>query len=137
MSRDPSAGLFEMLGRALRRRCPRCGGDGIFAGFWKLREWCPTCGFRFEREPGYFVGAMTVNTAVTIAAILSTMGIGWWLTWPNIRTVPLMATLLVIGGLAPVVFYPWSKTLWMAIELSYHRLEESERLAAIDRMEGA
>ncbi len=135
MPRDPSAGLLKMLGRALRRCCPRCGGRRIFAGFWRMREWCPTCGFRFEREPGYFVGAMTINTAVTVVAILGTLAAGWWITWPDVAYGPLMAILLVIGGLTPVIFYPWSKTVWTAIELSYHQLEESERIAAIDRME--
>ncbi len=35
--------------------------------------------------------------------------------------------------LVPVWFYPVSKTLWMALELSWHPLEEDERAAASAR----
>jgi hypothetical protein len=27
---------------------------------------------------------------------------------------------LLTNGLLPVVFYPWSKTIWMALDLYFH-----------------
>ena len=56
--------LLALVGRALRRRCPYCGGGGIFRGWFSLRERCPTCGVAFEREDGYFLGAYAVNLIV-------------------------------------------------------------------------
>jgi uncharacterized protein (DUF983 family) len=135
MARDPDAGVGTILGRGVRARCPRCGATGIFARWGVLREWCGECGFRFEREAGYFVGAMIINTVVTLVLTLAVLVVGMWSTWPTVPWVALFAATVVVAGLGPVLLYPVSKTLWMAIEMSFHRLEESERLAAIERLE--
>ena len=50
--------------RALSRRCPYCGSPGIYDGYFALRERCPRCGVRFEREEGYFLGAYALNLIV-------------------------------------------------------------------------
>src|SRR5688572_4942778 len=47
-------------------RCPRCRQGRIFPPFWSLRllsmnPGCEVCGLHFERESGYFVGAMYVS----------------------------------------------------------------------------
>ncbi len=115
-----------MLGRAIRRRCSRCGCPGIFRTFGELEERCPACGFRFERESGYWVGAMIVNTAVTFALFLATFVGGVVATWPDVAWTPVFIATIVVCGSVPVFFYPRSKTIWQAIELSYHPLEPHE-----------
>jgi uncharacterized protein (DUF983 family) len=47
----------------LRQRCPRCRAGKILRGsillrFPKMDERCEDCDLKFEREPGYFLGAM-------------------------------------------------------------------------------
>jgi uncharacterized protein (DUF983 family) len=42
----------------LRQRCPRCCEGRVFRGSVTMYEHCPVCGLRYEREPGYFFGAM-------------------------------------------------------------------------------
>jgi hypothetical protein len=32
-----------------------------------MRDHCPSCGLAFEREPGYWVGAVIINTIVIFA----------------------------------------------------------------------
>ena len=32
---------------------------------------CPTCGLKYEREPGFFIGAMYVNYAFTVAIVIA------------------------------------------------------------------
>lgn len=134
--KDPSASLFTMLGRGMVRRCPRCGSGGIFAGFAKLEDYCPTCGFAFERESGYWVGALIINMAATLAAFLGTIGIGIALTWPDPAWNALFVATIAVAILVPILFYPWSKSIWMAIELSYHKLEEKEQFEASLRAAG-
>src|SRR5262249_54898084 len=56
-----------VLGRALRLRCPRCGRTRLFAGWFRMRDTCAACGLRYEREQGYFVGAIYVNYLLTAA----------------------------------------------------------------------
>ncbi len=134
VTRDPDAGFGTLLSRGVRRRCPRCGGGDIFAGWGRLRDWCQVCGFRFEREPGYFVGAMIVNTAVTIATLLTAMVVTVAAGRPEVAWGVVLPVTVAAAGLTPIVFYPWSKTIWMAIEMSYHRLEDSERQSAARRL---
>jgi len=52
--------------------CPRCRKGKIFeASFYEITrfdqmyEHCPTCGLRYEIEPGYFWGAMYVSYALS------------------------------------------------------------------------
>src|SRR5437899_10038697 len=42
----------------VRLRCPRCFDGKVFRGSFQMNETCPVCGMRFEREQGYFLGAM-------------------------------------------------------------------------------
>ncbi|MCU0390485.1 MAG: DUF983 domain-containing protein [Thermoflexibacter sp.] len=55
-------------------QCPRCRQGNIFthstfnlAQFTKMNERCPSCNFKFEIEPGFFVGAMYIGYAMSIA----------------------------------------------------------------------
>lgn len=116
----PAPRFGEALRRALRKRCPRCSGPGIFATFFGLRERCPTCGFRFEREQGYWTGAMIVNIAICELWFVVLFGLIVLPTFPEVPWRLLLGVGLLTNGLLPVVFYPWSKTIWMALELLFH-----------------
>ena len=59
------------LGCGLRQRCPCCGLGRLFAGVFRMRPGCGTCGLGFYREPGYYVGAMIVNYAFTVAVVVT------------------------------------------------------------------
>jgi len=50
----------------LRLRCPRCLKGPVFRSFWSLHKECPECGLSFEREPGYFTGAMYISYGIGI-----------------------------------------------------------------------
>jgi uncharacterized protein (DUF983 family) len=133
--RDPSASFGSLLGRGLRRRCTRCGSAPAFDGWASMPDHCPACGFVFERESGFWVGAMIINTTVSFALLLIVFVTGWVLFWPDVPWTGLLIATLVVAGFTPVLFYPWSKSLWSAIELSYHRLEPEEQRRAAERLE--
>ena len=116
-------GFGTMLGRALRKRCPRCGGSGIFRTFGELHPRCPTCGLRFEREQGYWVGSMIINTVVTFGLLLAVLVGGMVILWPDVPWTPLFVATVLVAGLTPVLFHPRSRTVWMAIEMSYHPVD--------------
>lgn len=123
-----------MLGRAVRRRCARCGEAGAFVSWSRVHESCPACGFAFEREHGYWVGAMIVNTTITFALFLVVLVGGMVLTWPDVPWTPLLVATVLVMLVVPIGLYPWSKSIWMAVELSYHQLEPEERAAAAARV---
>jgi Protein of unknown function (DUF983) len=77
---------------------------------------CPRCGLRFEREEGYWTGAMAMNfvlTGTVFAVVFVTLVA---VTVPTVPVVPLLAVLVPITVLGPVLGYPISKTLWVAID---------------------
>lgn len=122
-SRQP---LRIHMGRALRRRCPHCGEGAVFTGWWKMRDHCPKCGHKFEREPGYWVGAVIFNTALAIAAIFATMAIFLAASWPDVPWTALTVATVAVSVIVPSIGYPYARTLWMAYDLYVHPLEERE-----------
>jgi uncharacterized protein (DUF983 family) len=113
-----------LLRRGLRQRCPVCGRGKIFAGFFKTYEHCPACGFAFEREPGYYTGAVAINLVVSELLIV-------------IIAVPLAASqlvspiyLIILGCtlpvLLPILFYRPTKSLWMSLDHFLHPVSQGE-----------
>ena len=71
-----------------------------------MYERCPACGLKFEREDGYFLGAMYVGYGLGMAAV-TILAAGVWavLKWSLIKS--------VVGGM--VLFLPLTPVLtWMA-----------------------
>lgn len=106
--------------RAFARRCPWCGGRGVFASFFELKRACPTCGYRFEREEGYWVGAMIVVTGLLYVVFAALMLGVIALTHPDVPWTPLLVMAFAVCLLLPVLAYPLAKLLWIAIDLLVH-----------------
>jgi hypothetical protein len=75
---------------------------------------CSYCGFVFEREPGYFVGAIYINVIVTEALLLAIYLLSL-LTSPatNSTVITLLYALAIVF---PLVFYHHSRSLWLSID---------------------
>ncbi|MDQ4097160.1 MAG: DUF983 domain-containing protein [Actinomycetota bacterium] len=109
-----------MLWRGVTKRCPVCGSGGLFERWFRMKEWCPRCGYRFEREEGFFLGAIVVNLAVAEAlmALLCIVPVIYLsATRPEASLWPVIAGGIVAAVVAPLFFYPFSKTIWVALEL--------------------
>jgi len=109
-----------MLGRGLLKHCPRCGSGGLFHGWFTMVDRCPGCGHRFEREEGFFLGAYVINLAVAqgLVILLAVVPCIVLLAQdPDTSIVPFLAGGLLGAVLGPVVFYPFSKTVWTAFDL--------------------
>lgn len=113
--------FFVTALRGLQRRCPYCGGRGIFSNYFVLRDRCPTCGVQFEREDGYFLGAYAFNLifseflglGLALAIIFGTAMRHAELLWQE-------ALALSLAVLFPVLFFPYSRGAWMAFDLTFH-----------------
>lgn len=122
----PTPTFTRMLGRALLLRCCVCGSSHIFTRYTRMVERCPRCGYLFERIEGQYIGAVGMNTIVTFGLMLVALVAGLVITAPDIATVPLLVITLAIGGIVPVLFYPFSKTVWTAVDLRMNALEPGE-----------
>src|SRR3954451_11688543 len=113
-----------MLRRAVVRHCPRCGSGHLFRRWFLMVPRCPGCNYKFNREEGSSLGAYVINFAFTIGAIAvlilffivrlasdkASVSMGRWL-----------AAGLLLAVVVPAVCYPFSWTIWTAIDLMLHR----------------
>lgn len=96
-------------------RCPRCREGRIFRGSFAMNDPCPICGLVFQREEGYFLGAMYVSYvlgSVLLGAfyfVLDRLFPAW-----HSLTLVLAAVALYLPFL-PVVFR-YSRGLWIHFE---------------------
>ena len=112
--------MGRFLLHALRRRCPHCGHKGVFTGYYRLVDRCPSCQHLYAREPGYWVGAIIVNLAVTEALFGILFVGGIFATAPEVQWLPLLVIGVVTNALFPLLFFPLSKTVWVALDLYFN-----------------
>ncbi len=115
-----------LLRRGLARRCPLCGGGGLFRRWFTMVDRCPRCGFRLERIEGHWIGALGMNTIVTLVAVLVAVVVGFLLTYPDGSIAVALAVIVGTAILVPLAFFPVSKTLWSAIDLAMRPLEPDD-----------
>ena len=112
--------IWRMLGRAVLLRCPRCGAGKVFAGWFRMVERCPSCRLHFEREHDFFLGAYVINLAVTegllIVALFAYVFVA--ISDPGVPGLPVLVVALVFAVGAPLAFFPFSRTIWAAIDLA-------------------
>jgi uncharacterized protein (DUF983 family) len=122
----PGPDRVTMFKRALVKHCPVCGQRHLFRRWFQLVERCPRCGLRFVREEGHRVGDFGLNVVVTFAALLVTLLVFSLVTWPELPVGPALLTAAAVVIIVPLVFYPWSRMLWLAFDLSVNPLREGE-----------
>ena len=120
----PRPGL--MLLRALLRRCPVCGQGKLFRRWFTMVEECPRCGLRFERIEGHWVGALGINTIVSFGLLGIVVVVGLVLSAPQFDVVPVLVAAGLVAVLMPLFFFPFSKTVWTAVDLWMRPLGPTE-----------
>lgn len=105
-------GLLKTLTRGLLLRCPACGESNVFRAPFQVRRQCPACRALFQREEGFFVGAIMLNVVVTEGAVMLAFGLCLLvLGGSDTLTLPV---LFAVALLFPVLFYHHSWSLWLA-----------------------
>jgi uncharacterized protein (DUF983 family) len=106
----------------LHQRCPRCRQGAIFrAPLWRgpltIWERCPVCGLKYEREPGYFLGAMYFSYILSIPPGLALVLLIWRITGWQFD---------VVMGCAFVAYLPlvpavsrWARVLWLYLDRKF------------------
>jgi hypothetical protein len=107
----------QLVARALRRRCPVCASKGFLVSWFKLAERCPRCGLATDRVVGHWIGAVGMNSILTFGSLLVVLVVGMVLTYPDIAVVPVLAASVATAVLVPLVAWPYSQTLWTAVDL--------------------
>src|SRR5262249_30124653 len=102
----------SFLWAMIRQRCPHCREGRMFSGVWHMNDPCPVCGKLFQREEGYFLGAMYFSYALATAVLIPLYVLAF-LVLPTNDTlvIALFATGLYLP-LVPAVFR-YSRVLWV------------------------
>jgi uncharacterized protein (DUF983 family) len=66
-----SAWNGRRLRAVLQQRCPACLQGQVFRSTFQFLPACQLCGHRFEREPGFFQGAIYASYTIGILVFLA------------------------------------------------------------------
>lgn len=118
MTTSPQGDSLRMLWRALRRQCPNCGDHGIWRGWFTLRERCPRCRLELDiGETDHFYGAYMFNIIAAELAVAIAFVTTLIVAWPDVPWTAVTWAAVAIAIVAPFLFYPYTRTLWLALEL--------------------
>lgn len=81
-----------------------------------MNERCPSCGLHFNREPGYFLGAMYISYSLGLALVFIFGTIIWLLSGWGLEKVAFWAVLLFLP-FAPMLTL-LSRVLWIYFDQS-------------------
>jgi uncharacterized protein (DUF983 family) len=107
-------GTATLLWRALRLRCPKCGGAAIFLGWFAMNDRCPACGRLFNRSPGYFLGSIYFNYGLT--AVLVVIAYFSFYFSHLMSGTPLLVLLTAFIVVFPLWFFRYARSLWLALD---------------------
>lgn len=101
-------------------KCPCCNKGDVFSGkhsflpirFPEMREKCEVCGFKYEKEPGFFYGSMYVSYGLGVGEGIAIFVIGQ-LFFAEAFDVRILYAIIASQLLLRVVNYRLSRLLWM------------------------
>jgi len=104
----------------LKCKCPDCSKGYVykkhhFFSFSKMNNTCSECSLLFEKEPGFFFGAMFVSYGLVVAecvAVFVACGVLFFDNWFSYYLIPIL--LLSVAVFAPFN-YRLSRVIWIAL----------------------
>jgi uncharacterized protein (DUF983 family) len=117
----------RLFWRAARLRCPHCGGGPLFTSWFRMRRHCPACGLPLERgEDGYQVGSYMFNI-IAAELLFAALFLGLVIaTWPAPPWLALQVGGVLVMIVAPFLFFPFSRTLFLAFDLLFRPATREE-----------
>lgn len=133
--------MAKLLGKGsklysiFKMKCPRCQEGEFYvshpydlknAGY--LHESCSKCGLKYEKEPGFFQGAMYVSYGLGVALFV-TLWVSFNLFFPWMST-SLQVGIVAISALVLTPYmYALSKIIWINLFTSYQKTEDRKKEA--------
>jgi uncharacterized protein (DUF983 family) len=109
----------SLVSGILHQLCPRCGAgrifrSSIFRGFPKMNECCAVCDLKFEREQGYFLGAMYISYLLALMTIAGLAIVLWFCFRWSIQKTAVWAVVLFVP-IAPTLTL-LSRVMWIYLD---------------------
>jgi hypothetical protein len=93
-----------------------------------MKDRCPTCGLALERgeHSDFWIGAYVFNLAFGEGIAFGVLVIWMIVTAPNQPWTQIEIVGLVLAVVLPILFFPFSRTLWLAWDLSFRPSEPGD-----------
>jgi len=103
----------------VKGKCPKCKTGDIFYDKGnvflvrspKMNEKCSHCGYKFEKEPGYFIGSLYVSYALAVAEMMALFIPSFFLFSFEIIFAILISALLLFSFFN----YRYARIIWIYI----------------------
>lgn len=109
---------LTLITRALQLHCPNCGSGGIFRRWFEMAQDCPRCGFALAS--GNRVGANLLNLVAAEVLLMVALATIIIRSWPDPPWTFLEYGAPLLMVVAPLVLFPFSKSLFIAFDLAMH-----------------
>ena len=106
--------------RIMKEKCPHCGKGDVYAKKKKflelpvMKDNCDECHYYFDREPGYFLGAMYISYGLAVLQGISTFLL-LYAFLPNIPTIYVVLIILGVITLFSMKNYKLSRIIYIHI----------------------
>ncbi len=119
--------VFEALYSMFKNKCTYCHQGDVFveknpyklSKMFDMHKTCSHCELKYEKEPGFFYGAMYVSYALTV---------GWFLIWFALQSYLLqwdstlfLVVFIVFLVLSAPLNLRWSRIIWLNIFFRYNK----------------
>ncbi|AWG20269.1 DUF983 domain-containing protein [Flavobacterium faecale] len=118
--------MAHTLINILNNTCPHCHEGKVFDekspflnfGFPKMHKSCSHCHNKYEKEPGYFFGAMYMNYGITVAESIATFVIAqqFFTERFDLRIIPIIAFVIIFFASFNIRL---SRMLWLYMFKNY------------------
>jgi len=113
--------LKDIFYSCVGNKCPRCHEGKVFESnspfSFKMNNTCSHCGLKYEKEPGFFYGAMYVSYGLMAAVLIAWLvaDLMWMHNPPHILLAIVASNMIV---LFPLVFR-LARLLWLNFFVRY------------------
>lgn len=124
-----------LLKSALGWKCPRCGEGSLFLSnnpyergkMMEMHHHCENCGLRYEKEAGFFYGAMYISYMINIALFV-TATVAWYLFFDESTDwrIYIGSYVLITLILWPII-YRYSRAIWIMLFIKHEPEKRGER----------
>jgi uncharacterized protein (DUF983 family) len=111
---------YRKVGGILRLRCPNCGKAKVFHQTKypfnrpQMKDECEACGYRFDREPGFFSGAVWLSYGLAVVEGLVAFFLVKYLIFGISLTNLILVTIAVVMLLA-MWNYRLARVIWLNV----------------------
>jgi uncharacterized protein (DUF983 family) len=131
----------DKLNSMVGMKCPRCGEGKLWRSplykmkLYDMHENCPVCGLKYEREPGFWYGAMyvayTFSSGALLIVMLVTMLVFKW-------EIP---QIFIAVGITALIGFTYNarlaRSVWLSLVVDYNPnwKEENAQIEAKKKVE--